>query len=298
MVTSTTDDLAGLLLRRRQSVDVAEGTGRTVAADRLPAEIPLRESKALALAPLLDDAGTRPLVARYADTATDVLRLLAVRSGGDPDLLEPPRLRGLTRPVRRELLALLDRLDFARLAEDMARHPRAWKRVGEILHPFEGAHRHARVALAFAVLRGTRLDDTRLGGILLAEAGRHACVRLVGDRLRVVTWQSRVEDALGRWDTTAAARLLGERPGELLAPPRPAPRPLRLRDPAGAGRRGARPRPAAHRSRTTARRVRTAHDPHGAGAPPRLLPARAGDQGVRGRRPPAAAALPRRGPRR
>lgn len=216
MVTSTTDDLAGLLLRRRQSVDVAEGTGRTVAADRLPAEIPLRESKALVLAPLLDDAGTRPLVARYADTATDVLRLLAVRSGGDPDLLEPPRLRGLTRPVRRELLALLDRLDFARLAEDMARHPRAWKRVGEILHPFEGAHRHARVALAFAVLRGTRLDDTRLGGILLAEAGRHACVRLVGDRLRVVTWQSRVEDALGRWDTTAAARLLGERPGELL----------------------------------------------------------------------------------
>ncbi|WP_447040274.1 MXAN_6230/SCO0854 family RING domain-containing protein [Streptomyces sp. DSM 118878] len=188
----------------------------TDAAAWLPASVPLRESKALALAPLLDHAETRPLVARHADTATDVLRLLVVRSGGDPDLLEPPRLRGLPRPLRRELLALLDRLDFARLAEDMARHPRTWKRAGEILHPFEGAHRHARVALAFAVLRGTPLDDSRLGGMLLAEAARYECVRLVGDRLRVVTWQSRVEDALGRWDTTAAAGLLRGRPGELL----------------------------------------------------------------------------------
>ncbi|MEV0124613.1 MXAN_6230/SCO0854 family RING domain-containing protein [Streptomyces sp. NPDC050703] len=217
-------ELAALLARRtpldprdHDDLVLLLGTVRPAdAADWLPAEIPLRESKALALAPLLDDAATRPLVARYADTATDVLRLLVVRSGGDPDLLGIPRLRGLPRPVRRELLALLDGFDFRRLAEDMARHPRAWKRAGEILHPFEQAGRHARVALAFAVLRGTRLDDSRLGGTLLAEAARHACVRLVGDRLRVVTWQSRVEEALGRWDTTAAAGLLGERPGELL----------------------------------------------------------------------------------
>ncbi|MCX4670350.1 hypothetical protein OG453_27275 [Streptomyces sp. NBC_01381] len=186
------------------------------AADWLPAAIPLRESKALALAPLLDLPDVRPLVARYADTATDVLRVLVVRSGGDPDLLELPRLRGLSRPVRRELLALLDRFDFRRLAEDMARNPQAWKRVGEILHPFEQAHRHARVALAFAVLRGTRIGDGALGETLLAEAARHEDVRLEGDRLRVVTWQGRVEEALGRWDTEAAAGLLRERPGELL----------------------------------------------------------------------------------
>ncbi|WP_030784578.1 MXAN_6230/SCO0854 family RING domain-containing protein [Streptomyces sp. NRRL S-920] len=186
------------------------------AADWLPASIPLRESKALALAPLLDLPQARSLVGTYADTATDVLRILVVRSGGDPDLLEPPRLRGLSRPVRRELLALLDGFGFPRLAEDMARHPRAWQRAGELLHPFEAAGRHARVALAFAVLRGTRLDDSALGEVLLTEAARHDSVRLVGDRLRVVTWQSRVEEALGRWDVTAAAGLLRERPGELL----------------------------------------------------------------------------------
>ncbi|MFC8127962.1 MXAN_6230/SCO0854 family RING domain-containing protein [Streptomyces sp. NPDC057302] len=203
------DDLA-LLLRQVEPAD---------AADWLPADIPLRESKALALAPLLDLTDlpdVRALVGLYADTATDVLRLLVVRSGGDPDLLELPRLRGLSRPLRRELLALLDGFDLRRLAEDMARHPRAWKRVGEILHPYEQAHRYARVALAFAVLRGTRIGDGALSEALLAEAARHEDVRIEGDRLRIVTWQGRVEEAIGRWDTTAAAGLLRERPGELL----------------------------------------------------------------------------------
>lgn len=200
------DDLV-LLLRHLDPADAAEW---------LPAAIPLRESKALALAPLLDVPGGRALLGQYVDTATDVLRTLVVRSGGDPDLLELPRLSGLSRPVRRELLALLDGFDLRRLAEDMARHPRAWKRVGEILHPFEQAHRHARVALAFAVLRGTRIGDGALGETLLAEAARHEDVRLQGDRLRIVTWQGRVEEAIGRWDTTAAAGLLRERPGELL----------------------------------------------------------------------------------
>ncbi|MEU6991362.1 MXAN_6230/SCO0854 family RING domain-containing protein [Streptomyces sp. NPDC046465] len=217
-------ELAALLARRtplspqdHDDLLLLLGTVRPAdAADWLPAEIPLRESKALALAPLLELPEAMPLVARYADTATDVLRLVVVRSGGDPDLLELPRLRGLPRPVRRALLTLLDGFDFRRLAEDMARHPRAWKRLGEILHPFEQAGRHARVALAFAALRGTRVGDGALGEVLLAEAARHADVRIVGDRLRIVTWQGRVEEALARWDVPAAVRLLGERPGELL----------------------------------------------------------------------------------
>ncbi|WP_055698976.1 MXAN_6230/SCO0854 family RING domain-containing protein [Streptomyces silaceus] len=217
-------ELATLLARRtplnpRDHDDLVLLLGAADPADAvrwLPDGIPLRESKALALAPLLDLPATRPLVARYADTATDVLRILVVRSGGDPDLLELPRLRGLSRPVRRTLLALLDGLDLLRLAEDMARHPRAWKRAGEILHPFERAHRHPRAALAFAVLRETRLGEDALSEVLLAEAARHDGVRLAGDRLRVVTWQARVEEALGRWDTDGATRLLAERPGELL----------------------------------------------------------------------------------
>ncbi|WP_198351797.1 hypothetical protein [Streptomyces typhae] len=229
-------ELAALLARRtplspQDHDDLVLLLGRVdarAAADWLPPEIPLRESKALVLAPLLDDPATRPLVARYADTATDVLRLLVVRSGGDPDLLALPRLRGLPRPLRRELLSLLGSFGAPRLCEDFARHPAAWKRVGEILHPYEGLaglaghtrgardERHARVALAFAVLRGTRLTDPALTDALLTEAARHDDIRLDGDRLRHTGWQSRVEAALARWDVAAATALLRDRPGELL----------------------------------------------------------------------------------
>ncbi|WP_125261827.1 hypothetical protein [Streptomyces alboflavus] len=217
------DDLVLLLARAHTGGVHADGVradgGASGDLGWLPDEIPLRESKALALAPLLDDPATRPLVARYANTATDVLRLLVVRSGGDPDLLELPRLRRVSRPLRRELLALLDSFGLDSLCEDFARYPGAWKRVGEVLHPFEGgarAGRHPRAALAFAVLRGTRLDDPALTEVLLAEAARHDGIRLDGDRLRHVGWQGRVEAALGRWDTTAATVLLRARPGELL----------------------------------------------------------------------------------
>ncbi|MFD0413351.1 hypothetical protein [Streptomyces sp. NPDC127108] len=212
------DDLV-LLLARAHAGDRAAGEfgrGKPGGLVWLPDEIPLRESKALALAPLLDDPATRPLVARYANTATDVLRLLVVRSGGDPDLLELPRLRRVSRPVRRELLGLLGTFGLDSLCEDFARYPGAWKRVGEILHPFEGAERHPRVALAFAVLRGTRLDDPALTEVLLTEAARHDDIRLDGDRLRHTGWQGRVEAALARWDVVAATALLRARPGELL----------------------------------------------------------------------------------
>lgn len=184
----------------------------------LPADIPVRESRALLLAQLAEHAPDA--LGRYADTVTDVLRLLAVRSGGDPDLLEPVRLRGVPRPLRRRLLAIVDRLDPARCVEDMLRRPAAFKRAGELLHPFEPAHarRYPRAALAFAVLRGERLDGQgELTELLLAEAARHGdTFRLAGDRLRTTTWAARVETALAAWDTDTAAGLLRARPGELL----------------------------------------------------------------------------------
>ncbi|GGO56601.1 hypothetical protein [Streptomyces lasiicapitis] len=211
------DDLVLLLARVHAGGRAVGGPGGGLGW--VPDQIPLRESKALVLASFLDDPEARSFVARYAGTATDVLRLLVVRSGGDPDLLELPRLRPVSRPVRRELLGLLGSFDLRHLCEDFARYPAAWKRVGEILHPFEGgarAARHARVALAFAVLRGTRLDESALTDVLLTEAARHDDIRLDGDRLRYAGWQGRVEAALARWDTTGAAALLRARPGELL----------------------------------------------------------------------------------
>ncbi|MCF6521530.1 hypothetical protein [Streptomyces sp. JJ36] len=225
------EELATLLARRtplnpQDHDDLRLLLDLTAGADDLgwlPPWIPLRESKALALHALLESGADAPAVDAVLrtriDTATDVLRLLCVRSGGDPDLLAPPaRMRGLPRPLRRLLLGVLDGLPFGALAEDLARHPALWKRAAEPLHPYEHAARHPRAALAFATLRGTRLrGGDPLAAVLRTEAARHPeHVRAVGDRLRAVTWGARVEEALAAYDVAGAAALLAARPGELL----------------------------------------------------------------------------------
>ncbi|MEV6396292.1 MXAN_6230/SCO0854 family RING domain-containing protein [Streptomyces sp. NPDC051907] len=184
----------------------------------LPDDIPVRETKALVLGSLLRDprtaAAVRPLLRERLTTATDVLRLLAVHSGGAPALLKPPRFRSLSRSLRRELLAVLDGLHLASLIEDLRRHPSVWKRAAESLHPYEQYARHPKTAIAFAVLRET---DTAAFPELLDLAARHPrWVRAEGGRLRAVTWNSGVEVALAGRDLPTALRLLGQRPGELL----------------------------------------------------------------------------------
>ncbi|WP_405707960.1 hypothetical protein OG264_10205 [Streptomyces xanthophaeus] len=187
----------------------------------LPDDIPVRGTKALVLGTLLRERRTREavraLLPARLTTATDVLRLLAVWSGGEADLLAPPRLRSLPRALRRELLAVLDALDPALLVEDVLRHPDLFKRAAEILHPFEQHARHPRAALAFAVLRSTRVTGTALGAALLATAAAHPdAVRLDGDRLRAATWKGRAEEALRGGDPDRALAVLAERPGELV----------------------------------------------------------------------------------
>ncbi|MFD6491553.1 MXAN_6230/SCO0854 family RING domain-containing protein [Streptomyces sp. NPDC060188] len=191
------------------------------ALDWLPGDVPVRETKALVLGCLLLDrrtrAAVRPLLAAHLTTATDVLRLLHVWSGGEADLLELRRFRSLPRALRRELLAVLDGLDVPSLVEDVQRHPAAWKRAAQILHPYEEHARHPRAALAFAVLRATDTSGTPLGEALLRTAAAHPeAVRVDGTRLKADTWGTRTEQALREGDAAAALALLARRPGELL----------------------------------------------------------------------------------
>ncbi|MFE7097174.1 MXAN_6230/SCO0854 family RING domain-containing protein [Streptomyces erythrochromogenes] len=218
----------GRLLARRTPLsaqDTEEARVLLAAApaglDWLPETIPVRETKAMVLGTLLRERRTRDavraLLPGWLTTATDVLRLLAVWSGGEADLLAPPRMRSLPRPLRRELLALLDALDPALLVEDVLRHPDPWKRAAEILHPFERYGRHPRAALAFAVLRETDVLGTALGEALLATAAEHPqAVRVDGSRIRAATWTGRAEEALRGADPDLALAVLAERPGELV----------------------------------------------------------------------------------
>ncbi|MEV4743672.1 MXAN_6230/SCO0854 family RING domain-containing protein [Streptomyces sp. NPDC049555] len=195
----------------------------------LPQDVPVRETKALVLGTLLRDGGpatvaaVRELLPLRLTTATDVLRLLCVWSGGEADLLQPPRQRGLPRPLRRELLGVLDAFDTASLVEDLLRHRAAWLRAAELLHPFEQHARHPRAALAFAALRSTDVSGAGpLARALSVTAQRHpqaVAVRAAADgRARIVprTWAGRIEEALRAGDPAAAVALLRQRPGELV----------------------------------------------------------------------------------
>ncbi|TDD59307.1 hypothetical protein E1263_15420 [Kribbella antibiotica] len=181
----------------------------------LPNDIPVREIRAVVLAHFLAE---EPAVIDRATTATDVLRLLYALMNADPGLRTPPvRRTSLPRATRRLVLARLDRLPAETLIEDMLRHERAWKRMGEVLHPFEFATRHPRAALAFAVLRRTDLEaGTAAGRAVLGEAAQHPFVRLEGGRLVMRTFATRVEGAFVEGRPGLALDLLRQRPGELL----------------------------------------------------------------------------------
>ncbi|MEU7136958.1 MXAN_6230/SCO0854 family RING domain-containing protein [Streptomyces sp. NPDC046261] len=235
-------ELAGLLARPtplspqdRDDVKVLVAHAAPGGLGWLPTELPVRETKALVLGTLLRDGGpatagaVRELLPHLLTTATDVLRLLCVWSGGEADLLAPPGLRGVPRALRRELLSVLDSFGVAPLVEDLRRHPRAWKRAAEILHPYEHHARHPRAALAFATLRGTDPAGAgALGEALLRTAAEHPQAVAVrpaahhgpaaprGTRLLARTWAGRVEEALREGDAEAAVALLRQRPGELV----------------------------------------------------------------------------------
>ncbi|WP_128430107.1 TerD family protein [Streptomyces cyaneus] len=149
-----------------------------------PEEIPVRENRAV-----VNRARLRAGSALLLDTVTDVLRLACALSGGDVTLLEPTRLRGLSRPVRRALLAGLDSVVAAAPAKlaDVHAHREAWKRLGERLHPHEYPQ-WPHAADVFAVARGEK--EAR-------------------------SFDSRVEELLGMNDVTGAVKLLKPAPGKL-----------------------------------------------------------------------------------
>ncbi|APE26609.1 MULTISPECIES: hypothetical protein [Streptomyces] len=150
-----------------------------------PAEIPVRENRAV-----VNHARLRTGAAPLLDTVTDVLRLACALADGDVTLREPTRFRALSRPFRRLLLAGLDAVVAGSPAKlsDVAAHGEAWKRLGERLHPHEYPW-WPHAAEVFAVARGER---------------------------KVPSFDSRVEELLGRGEVAGAAELLSAAaPGRL-----------------------------------------------------------------------------------
>ncbi|WNV86119.1 hypothetical protein [Umezawaea sp. Da 62-37] len=133
-----------------------------------PAAVPVRENRAVVNAARLAEG--RELVA--VDTVTDVLRLACHLSGGDATLATPTRFRSFARRERRVLLGALDGVVDGAAAKlgDVSRHARAWKRLGEGLHPHEYP-KFPHAAEVFAVARGERTAHSLAGR---AEEAFHA----------------------------------------------------------------------------------------------------------------------------
>ncbi len=118
----------------------------------LPSKMPNREVKATVCAKLIElTTEARKRVPALCDTATDVLRVAVVLSGGDVSLAEPVKFRRLKRSERRVLLGILEAKD--NIVEDMLRWKGRWIRLGERLHPGEFKNRYPKTAQAFDVLR-------------------------------------------------------------------------------------------------------------------------------------------------
>jgi hypothetical protein len=230
----TADALAELLvlLSRPTALSPADAADLTVLLDLqsradltwVPQTVPGRETKARLVAWLLASAqaadstraanSTQAVVSSLVGTATDVLRALVVLSGGEPSLLDRPRFGTLSRPVRRLVLRLLAGLPREALGEDMLRHPHAWVRAAERLHPGEVFDRYPGVALAFAALRNTRVSAFPS---LAAAAPDGPPAVVVGDRIRLNTLGRQVEAFISRAQVERAAAVLGRRrPGELV----------------------------------------------------------------------------------
>lgn len=204
---------------RAEVETVIDAVGPRVVA-WLPPRIVVKETLAIAVARLVlvspDRGAMMRDLAPHVRTATDVLRIAAVLMGGNPELVEPMQLGSLPRGVRRALLGALEQLPLEQVVEDMLRHRGLWKRVGERLHPFEHAARLPNTAVAFAVVRGTRLAQTSIGEALRETATRCSSLRIAGDRIVGVKWAGPIEAALRADNPRAALARLTHRPGELL----------------------------------------------------------------------------------
>jgi RING finger family protein len=210
---------AALSTQDREDLLTVLGTTDPTDLSWLPVPVPGRETRALVLAWWLARPGTGSM-ARHAldgqlDSATDVLRLLVACAGGDPGLVRAPRFGPVPRPLRRALLAALDRLDPGTAIEDLRRHRLLWIHAAERLHPFEAATAYPNAAVAFAALRGSELRPDRLGRLVRLAAER-AGLTVRGTTIRHLGFSGRVEAALTAGDASAAVRLLRHRPGELI----------------------------------------------------------------------------------
>lgn len=153
----------------------------------LPNEIPSKENTAYFLGCLLlNNIENNELFNKHLKTATDVLRLATAISEGDISLAENSKFKKMSKKTRKQILQSLE--NFNNITEDMLRYKEQWKRLGEILHPFEYQKRFPKCYNSFDIIRNKKPFKS------------FNCV---------------IERLILEGDTISATKVLKTRPGEL-----------------------------------------------------------------------------------
>jgi hypothetical protein len=204
----------------RAEVDTLIDTIGPKTSTWLPTVIPQRDAMATAIARLWLISPDRMASVRdtraHVRTATDVLRIAAVLLGGNAELVEPMRFASISRGLRRAVLSALDQLPLDAVVEDMMRYRSLWKRIGERLHPFEVVDKLPNAAIAFAILRRTKLGEVSFGAALREAAVRLPYAFVEDDVIKPISWAGPIEDALRAGNPRSALVRLTHRPVELL----------------------------------------------------------------------------------
>lgn len=132
-------------------------------SDILPNEIPMKEILTYIAGKFEGTSMSENFLKRYIRTGTDVLRYAVSLSGGDVSLAINTKFNKFNRKTRKVLLGLLE--NARNLTDDMLKYKNAFKRLGEILHPFEYKKRFPKTSEAFDVIRNNRYYLTYNGKV-------------------------------------------------------------------------------------------------------------------------------------
>lgn len=136
----------------------------------LPDSIPQKENLAYLFGKLMEK-GTPHYLFKCLKTATDVLRVAVVMSGGDVSLATKSKFRRFKRSERRFLLEALE--NTFNTTEDMLRWNEMWKRLARELHPSDYATRLPKMAKSFSVVCNNEVFETTNGIVEKAISTNH-----------------------------------------------------------------------------------------------------------------------------
>lgn len=152
-------------------------------------------------------------------TATDMLRTLVYANGGDISLVKNTKFGKINRTDRKRILGVLDSFKVENLTEDLLRYKAQWKRLGEILHPFEFKKRYKNVTTAFAVIRETEMNE-QLSAVVTENLSKSIVRKTsikkedVSIKLKYKNWNSKFNNCVDKDDWKELLKLLEQRPGE------------------------------------------------------------------------------------